>query len=62
MLQNIYIYITWIWILALQGPLKVTSVTMNDFSAGITNVDIPPALHALLKALTNAYNSIYTYN
>jgi hypothetical protein len=35
---------------------------MNDFSAGITNVDIPPALHALLKALTNAYNSIYTYN
>jgi hypothetical protein len=32
---------------------------MNDFSAGITNVDIPSALHALLNALANAYNSVY---
>jgi hypothetical protein len=58
----IYLCITWIWILVLQGPLKITPVVMNDFSAGIINVAIPPALHALLNALANAYNSIYTYN
>jgi len=42
--------------LALQGPLKITFDTINVFPAGITSVDIPPALHALLNALTNAYN------
>lgn len=44
-------------ILALHGPLKFTFVTKNVFPDGITNVDIPPPLHALLHALSNAYNS-----
>lgn len=46
----------------LQGPLKSIFFTKNDFSDGITNVDIPSALHALLHARENAYNSIYKYN
>ena len=41
-------------IFALQGPLKFTLVTMNDFSEGITNVDIPLDVHALLHAFENA--------
>jgi len=45
--------------LALQGPLKFAIDTIYVFPAGTTSVDIPAALHALLNALTNAYNSTY---
>jgi hypothetical protein len=48
-------------ILALQGPLKTNFVTKNVFPAGITSVDIPLALHALLNALENAYKLRYSH-
>lgn len=45
-------------ILALQGPLKCIFDAMNILP-GITSVDVPTALQALLHALKNAYNSTY---
>jgi NAD(P)H-hydrate repair Nnr-like enzyme with NAD(P)H-hydrate epimerase domain len=47
-------------ILALQGPLKFIFDAMNVLPAGITSVDVPTALHALLHALKNGYNSTCT--